>query len=346
MRFLKLPAGGATWPSHRGGGRFACAGERNRRTFTLSRRAPFRRNQNRRSPPRRSEFAMRFTVLPLSLCLLRPRSWRGAPKGFRPLSTARTSRAGTAGRSTPRAPRQRQQLSPAEREKEDRGVDGGCEEALESRERRTGERRQGAYLATDRDYGDLELLLEYKTVAKADSGIYLRDNPQVQIWDWNQKFDAKNPTANRIWAREGSSTTPRDRPVETPCCSPTSRLVSGTRSASSRSESGPRFTSTANSSSTSPAWKTTGASRPGRTRFHRCPKRENIAPDPRRRIRWRNIHVREIPAAEANEMLRKHGSSGFESAFNGKDFTGWIGARELRGGGRLDRLQEGKGVTS
>ena len=42
---------------------------------------------------------------------------------------------------------------------------------------------EGVYLTTDREHGDIELLLEYKTVAKADSGIYLRATPQVQIWD-------------------------------------------------------------------------------------------------------------------------------------------------------------------
>lgn len=42
---------------------------------------------------------------------------------------------------------------------------------------------EGAYLATDKDYGDIELLIDYKTVPKADSGIYLRGTPQVQIWD-------------------------------------------------------------------------------------------------------------------------------------------------------------------
>src|SRR5690242_17311149 len=41
----------------------------------------------------------------------------------------------------------------------------------------------GAYLTTDKAYGDIELLIDYKTVAKADSGIYLRGTPQVQIWD-------------------------------------------------------------------------------------------------------------------------------------------------------------------
>ncbi|MBT5813968.1 MAG: DUF1080 domain-containing protein, partial [Opitutales bacterium] len=41
----------------------------------------------------------------------------------------------------------------------------------------------GPYATTVREYGDIELMLEYKTVALADSGIYLRGSPQVQIWD-------------------------------------------------------------------------------------------------------------------------------------------------------------------
>ena len=42
-------------------------------------------------------------------------------------------------------------------------------------------------------------------------------------------------------------------------------------------------------------------------------------------IRWRNIFVREIPADEANALLARHGDEGFESVFNGRDFTGWEG---------------------
>lgn len=51
----------------------------------------------------------------------------------------------------------------------------------------------GPYATTSEEFGDMELLIEYKTVAKADSGIYLRGNPQVQIWDKHQVFDPKNP---------------------------------------------------------------------------------------------------------------------------------------------------------
>ncbi len=41
----------------------------------------------------------------------------------------------------------------------------------------------GPYATTNDEFGDIEFLIDYKTVAKADSGIYLRGTPQVQIWD-------------------------------------------------------------------------------------------------------------------------------------------------------------------
>ena len=40
---------------------------------------------------------------------------------------------------------------------------------------------KGLYLTTDKFYGDFELLVDYRTVPLADSGIYLRGCPQVQI---------------------------------------------------------------------------------------------------------------------------------------------------------------------
>jgi hypothetical protein len=51
----------------------------------------------------------------------------------------------------------------------------------------------GPYATTDEDLGDFELRIEYKTVPHADSGIYLRGTPQVQIWDNTQVFDPKKP---------------------------------------------------------------------------------------------------------------------------------------------------------
>lgn len=49
---------------------------------------------------------------------------------------------------------------------------------------------QGPYLRTQREYGDFELLIDWRIQSGADSGIYLRGTPQVQIWD---------PTDERQW---------------------------------------------------------------------------------------------------------------------------------------------------
>lgn len=51
----------------------------------------------------------------------------------------------------------------------------------------------GPYATTDQEFGDIELHIDYKTVPHADSGIYLRGSPQVQIWDNTQVFDPKKP---------------------------------------------------------------------------------------------------------------------------------------------------------
>ncbi|MGQ9504780.1 MAG: 3-keto-disaccharide hydrolase [Thermogutta sp.] len=42
---------------------------------------------------------------------------------------------------------------------------------------------KGSNLCTAKDYGDFELLVDWKILPHGDSGIYLRGSPQVQIWD-------------------------------------------------------------------------------------------------------------------------------------------------------------------
>ena len=51
---------------------------------------------------------------------------------------------------------------------------------------------KGKYATTVKDYGDFELLVDYRTVPLADSGIYLRGVPQVQIWDHTNPDEFKN----------------------------------------------------------------------------------------------------------------------------------------------------------
>ena len=65
---------------------------------------------------------------------------------------------------------------------------------------------KGLYLTTDNDYADFELRLEYKTVALADSGIYLRGVPQVQIWDSTEDKKFKlgaDKGSGGLWNQQG-----------------------------------------------------------------------------------------------------------------------------------------------
>jgi len=55
----------------------------------------------------------------------------------------------------------------------------------------------GAYLATEDELGDIELLIEYRTVPKADSGIYMRATPQIQIWDYTKEGGKWNLGADK-----------------------------------------------------------------------------------------------------------------------------------------------------
>ena len=46
---------------------------------------------------------------------------------------------------------------------------------------------KGDSLCTAKDYGNFELLVDWKILKDGDSGIYLRGSPQVQIWDPDTK---------------------------------------------------------------------------------------------------------------------------------------------------------------
>ncbi len=58
---------------------------------------------------------------------------------------------------------------------------------------------KGVHLATEKAYGDFELLVDWKfTTPASDSGVYLRSYPQVQFWD------PDDPRAQKNGADKGS----------------------------------------------------------------------------------------------------------------------------------------------
>ncbi|MBL8866237.1 MAG: DUF1080 domain-containing protein [Planctomycetia bacterium] len=182
---------------------------------------------------------------------------------------------------------------------------------------------KGAYLATDADYGDIELLIEYKTVAGADSGIYLRGTPQVQIWDSNQKFDPKNPNRKPHLGSGGLFNNTPGTPGRDP-------LVLADKPFGQWNQF--RIVQVGERTW---VWLNGKAVVEGARmenywdRKKPLPKTGPILLQTHGgEIRWRNLFVREIASAEATDWLGKVAGDGFKPAFNGKDFTGWAGPVE------------------
>ena len=197
---------------------------------------------------------------------------------------------------------------------------------------------KGAYATTEKDYGDFELWVEYRTVPKADSGIYLRGVPQVQIWDYTEK-EKFNLGADKgsggLW--NNSAGKPGKDPLflaDKPFGEWNSfRIIMV----------GSRVTVWLNE-------KLVVDHAILENYYDRkvpVPARGPIQLQTHGgEIRWRNIFLREIGSEEANKILSAKGNAGYETVFNGKDFDGWAGPvdnYEVQDGAVL--CKPGKGGT-
>ncbi len=173
----------------------------------------------------------------------------------------------------------------------------------------------GPYATTDKEYGDIELRLEYKTVAKADSGIYLRATPQVQIWDFTEAGGKWNIGADKgsggLWNNSPG------KPGKDPLVLADKPF--GEWNAMRIIQTGDKTTVYLNGklvvdhATMENYWDRT------RPLFPKGPVQLQTHGG---EIRWRNIFMREISATEADAILSE---PGFIPAFNGKDLTGWAG---------------------
>ena len=196
----------------------------------------------------------------------------------------------------------------------------------------------GAYATTEKDYGDFELLVEYKTVPLADSGIYLRGVPQVQIWDSTEKSKFSiggDKGSGGLWNNSAGA------PGKDP-------LVLADKPFGEWN----KFRIVMVGSRVS-VWLNDKL-----TVDHAIMENyyDRKTPIPRAgpielqthggEIRWRNIFLREIGADEANKILASKGGEGFKPVWNGKDFEGWGGPvdqYEIKDGAIV--CQKGKGGT-
>ncbi len=178
---------------------------------------------------------------------------------------------------------------------------------------------KGLYLTTDKNYRDFELLLDYRTVPKADSGIYLKGTPQVQIWDYTEQAKFKlgaDKGSGGLWNNRAGSpgkdpAVLADKPFGEWNHFKVVQL--GTRT-----------------------WVWLNDKQVVENAIHEnYYDKARVIPLPPEgplqlqthggEIRWRNVFVHEPSAEEANAMLRGKDPEGFEPIFNGKDFTGWDG---------------------
>src|SRR5262245_3904421 len=262
--------------------------------------------------------------LAIALLLLAATSARAAdpPKGFHAIfnGTELSGWHGWAIHEKGAGPYDMAKLSPEERE---RKLAAWTDDAKKHWRVENGELvndGHGAYLATDKDYGDVEFWIEYKTVPKADSGIYMRATPQVQIWDSTEKAKfnlGADKGSGGLWNNSAGA------PGKDP-------LVLADKPFSEWNkfciiQVGERVTVWLNDKLVV-----------DHARMENYFENDRRKPLPRTgpiqlqthggEIRWRNLFVREIGTDEANGILREKNTSGFRSVYNGQDFSGWAGA--------------------
>lgn len=175
----------------------------------------------------------------------------------------------------------------------------------------------GLYLTTDKNYRDFELLVDYRTVPKADSGIYLKGIPQVQIWDSTEeaKFGiGGNKGSGGLWNNSPGA------PGKDP-------LVLADKPFGEWNHFRVRQLGACTW-----VWLNDQIVVDGANMENYFDRKQPIPPEGPIQlqthggeIRWRNVAIREIPGAEANQILRGDDGSGFTPIFNGKDFAGWAG---------------------
>jgi hypothetical protein len=185
----------------------------------------------------------------------------------------------------------------------------------------------GPYLTTIEQFEDFELRLEYRTVPNADSGIYLRGIPQVQIWDWTEAGGKWSLGADKgsggLW-NNGPGAPGRDP------------LVRADRPFGEWNQFrifmvGERVTIYLNDRLVVDHARLVNYFDHDRPLPRRGPIQLQTHGG---EIRWRNIVLRGIGAEEANEILRQGGPEkvvaphGFESVFNGHDLSGWAGSTD------------------
>lgn len=177
---------------------------------------------------------------------------------------------------------------------------------------------EGPYATTIEDFGDIEVLVDYKTVPKADSGVYLRATPQVQIWDSTETAKFKlgaNRGSGGLWNNSpGASGKDPLVVADKPFGEWNTLRIMQVGARTSVWLNGKLVVDHAIMENYWDRKKPLLRRGPIQLQTHGG------------EISWQNIFVREIGAGEANRWLAEHSGDGYEPVFNGENFEGWAGA--------------------
>ena len=195
---------------------------------------------------------------------------------------------------------------------------------------------KGLYLTTNKDYADFELHLEYKTVPRADSGIYLRGCPQVQIWDSTEKGKFKlgaDKGSGGLWNNsKGAPGKDPSKKMDKPF---------GEWNKFEITMIGERVTVIMNGEKVVDNAVMENFFDRKNPIFEKGPIQLQTHGG---EIRWRNVFIREIP--KKGDSASAGAEEGYQVLFNGKDLDGWQGAvdnHEVVDGAIA--LKKGKGGT-
>ncbi len=171
---------------------------------------------------------------------------------------------------------------------------------------------KGQNLVSVKEYGDFEMLVDWKITKNGDSGIYLRGTPQVQIWDTSRRDVGAQAGSGGLYNNQRHRNTPLAVADNNVGEWNTFRILM-------RGERVSVYLNgllVVDNEILENYWerdKPVFPTGPVELQAHGS----NLA--------FRNIFIRKIPSARNNKLSEEESGEGFILLFNGRNLDGWVG---------------------
>jgi hypothetical protein len=175
---------------------------------------------------------------------------------------------------------------------------------------------KGHSLCTSKDYGDFEMLVDWKIEKGGDSGIYLRGSPQVQIWDTANRSVGAQVGSGGLYNNQKGPSKPKKK-VDKPVGQwNTFRIIM----------IGEKVTVIFNDELVVDNVVMENYWERDKPIY---PKGQIELQSHGSLLEFRNIFIREIPREKGtNWLTAQENAEGFKLLFNGEDLTGWTGNKQ------------------